>query len=81
MIDERNVLRDEKPFSYKLLKDGKAQVFFRGRLVSTFVGKQYDKLAKLAQRAGGSDGADSEACFEVQLFLAKNTGNFRHGNE
>ena len=78
MIDERNVLRDEKPFSYKLLKDGKAQVFFRDRLVSTFVGKQYDKLAKLALKSGGAEGANS---FEVQLFLAKNTGNFRHGNE
>jgi hypothetical protein len=72
MEDGRDLLRNEKPFSYELTKDGKARVFHKGRLAATLVGKTYAKLLKVVE-------LDDD--YEVQLYLAKVTGNFKHGNE
>ena len=72
MEDQRNILFNEKPFSYRLLKDNKAQIMFRGKLVSTIVGKDYNKLIRVIQL---------DNMYETQLFLAKITGHFKHGNE
>lgn len=72
MEDERHILRDEQPFDYKLLKDEKAQVFFKGKMIKVLIGKDYKKLIKCI------DEADD---YKRQLFLAKVTGNFKHGNE
>ncbi|MDA3811398.1 MAG: hypothetical protein PF518_13830 [Spirochaetaceae bacterium] len=43
MEDKRDILKDENPFSWQILKNGKD--------------------------------------FDIQLYLAKITGNFKHGNE
>jgi hypothetical protein len=72
MEDERNILFNEKPFSYKLIKDNKAQILYKGKVVSTIVGKQYNKLIRVIQL---------DNIYELQLFLAKITGQFKHGNE
>jgi len=72
MEDQRNILFNEKPFTYKLLKDNKAQISFRGKMVSTIVGKEYNKLVRVIQL---------DNIYELQLFLAKITGQFKHGNE
>ena len=72
MEDQRNILFNEKPFAYKLLKDNKAQISFRGKMVSTIVGKEYNKLVRVIQL---------DSVYELQLFLAKITGQFKHGNE
>ncbi len=72
MEDKRNVLFDEKPFSYRLLKDKKALVYYRGKEVMTLTGKDYNKLRRVID-------LDNE--YEEQLFLAKVTGNFKRGNE
>lgn len=72
MEDQRNILFNEKPFSYKLMKDNKAQISFKGKVVSTIAGKEYNKLVRVIQ-------LDNE--YELQLFLAKITGQFKHGNE
>ena len=72
MEDKRNILFDKKPFSYKLLKDKKAQIFYSGKLISTISGKEYNKLMRVI-------GLDN--IYELQLFLAKITGQFKHGNE
>lgn len=72
MEDQRDLLLREKPFSYKLVKDQKAQVFYKGALVATLAGKDYNKLVRVIQL---------DNFFELQLFLAKATGNFKRGNE
>jgi len=44
MEDKRNILFDEIPFSFKLLKDKKALIYYKGKEVFTAVGKDYNKL-------------------------------------
>jgi hypothetical protein len=70
--DKRNILRDEKPFGYKELKDSKMQITFQGRLIMTIQGKEYSKFLGILERADD---------YDIQLFLAKITGQFKHGNE
>ena len=72
MEDKRNILKDETPFSWKLLKNGKAQIFWKNMNIKTISGKQFQKLERLLDT--GND-------YEIQLYLAKITGNFKHGNE
>jgi hypothetical protein len=72
MEDRRYILFDEKPFSYKLIKDNKAQVMYKGKIVCTITGKDYNKLLRVIA-------LDNQ--YELQLFLAKLTGQFKHGNE
>lgn len=73
MEDRRNILFEEKPFSCKLVaKEKKAIVKFRGKDAAIIVGKDYNKLERVIA-------LDNE--YELQLFLAKATGHFKHGNE
>jgi len=65
-------LSDERPFSYRIAKDGKAIVSWNGRAVVTLNAKDAARLATVA--ASGDE-------YALQLFLAKATGNFKHGNE
>ena len=72
MEDQRDILFKEKPFSYKLIKDNKAQISYRGKIVSILVGKDYNKLLRVIAL---------DNIYELQLYLAKATGQFKHGNE
>ncbi|PKL25233.1 MAG: hypothetical protein CVV47_06760 [Spirochaetae bacterium HGW-Spirochaetae-3] len=72
MEDRRRVLSDERPFSYRITKDGKAIVSWNGRAVVTLGAMDAARLERTA--ASGDE-------YAVQLFLAKATGNFKHGNE
>lgn len=72
MEDQRDILFNEKPLSYKLLKENKAQILYKGKMVSTIVGKEYNKLKRVIEM---------DNVYELQLFLAKITGQFKHGNE
>lgn len=72
MEDKRNILFDEMPFSYKLVKDKKCLVYYKGKEVMTVAGKDYNKLLRVI---------DLDNKYEMQLFLAKITGNFKRGNE
>lgn len=73
MEDQRDILFSEKPFSCKLVaKEKKAIVKFRGKDVAVLVGKDYNKLERVIA-------LDNQ--YELQLFLAKVTGHFKHGNE
>jgi len=65
MENQRNILFDEKPFTCKLLKDKKAQISYKGKVVSTIVGKDYNKLKRVIEM---------DNIYELQLFLAKITG-------
>ena len=59
-------------FGYAVTKDGRVRVTFHGRHVVTVAGAQGARLA------AALDGASGE---QVQLLLAKATGNFKRGNE
>lgn len=72
MEDKRNILKEEQPFSWKILKNGKALVYWSGRLIKTLKERDCTKLKGLVEK--GDE-------YEIQLFLAKMTGNFKHGNE
>ena len=72
MIDRRAVLKSETPFSYKKTKSNKALIYWNGQLIKTIHGKNFDKLESIEQLHN---------VMELQLFLAKITGHFKHGNE
>lgn len=72
MVDRRNVLSDERPFSCSTTSDGKVRVSFHGTQVAVLVGKEAAKAMSVI--ATGDEIA-------LQLFLAKATGNFKRGNE
>lgn len=70
-IDKRGRL-EEEVFAYQATKDGKVIIHWMGRPVRTIRG---DEAARLLRRLEGV----SE--HEIQLALAKATGNFKRGNE
>lgn len=70
-IDKRNKL-SEIPFDYKVSKDNKVFVYWKGKQVTILKGKDSDKFLERIKDA------DERS---VQLILAKVTGNFKHGNE
>lgn len=70
--DKRDILKDEHPFSYRIIKDNKAQIFYNTTLISVLSGKQFFKLQTVIQRNDP---------YKLQLFLAKITGQFKRGNE
>jgi hypothetical protein len=69
-IDKRGKLADE-PFDVQLTRD-KVLVRFRNRLVATLVGKDLEEIR------AAHDAGDTE---QVQLLVARKTGNFKRGNE
>jgi hypothetical protein len=70
-VDKRNRL-DDDVFSYRETKDGVVQISWYDKRVMTLKGPQARKfLAKIADLDGK----------QVQLAMAKITGNFKRGNE
>jgi hypothetical protein len=67
-LDQRGKLA-EQPFDVQVTRD-KILVSFRGRLVRTLTGADADEIR--AAIAAGDD---------VQLLVARKTGNFKRGNE
>lgn len=72
MEDKRGILKKEQPFSYREIRDNRVQITFRGRLIKTIHGKDYNRFLRIL---------DSEDSYQIQLFLAKITGQFKMGNE
>ena len=72
MEDKRDILKEERPFAWKILKEEKAVIYWQNKPIKTISGKDFFKLERLI---------DKNNSFEIQLFLAKITGNFKHGNE
>ncbi|MBK6538522.1 MAG: hypothetical protein IPG09_12370 [Ignavibacteria bacterium] len=70
--DKRNILRDDQPFAYKLLKNEKAQIYYNNKMVKILTRKDYANLIRVI---------DADDAYSLQLFMAKVTGNFKHGNE
>jgi len=70
-IDQRNMLNEE-PFEYQVFKDNKVQIYWNNKPVMMLKGSAALDLLKKLERAEGKN---------VQLVLAKITGNFKRGNE
>ena len=69
--DKRGKL-EESPFSYFISKDGKLHISFNHKQVVVLKDNKASELIRKMDQA--SD-------FEIQMLLAKATGNFKHGNE
>ena len=65
-------LLKEKPFSYRERKDGTVAVYWRRIPATTLGGKLAENFLAAAAEA------DED---ELQLLMAKTTGNFKRGNE
>jgi hypothetical protein len=63
---------EHQPFSYRLSKDGKVFIDYEGKHVFTLSGSRAQKFIAELEVMGET---------EVQLVMAKLTGNFKHGNE
>ncbi|NRG45269.1 hypothetical protein [Bacillus sp. CRN 9] len=72
-IDKRNKLTEE-PFSYKITKNGMVIVYYDNKQIVMLKDKEAERL--IAKINSAKDNAT-----EVQLLLAKITGNFKRGNE
>jgi hypothetical protein len=59
-------------FSFLVLKDRRASVRWLGREVAILKGRDFDALLEVDARGDAA---------ELQLFLARKTGNFKRGNE
>jgi hypothetical protein len=71
-IDKRKRL-EEEVFTYRVTKDNMVFIDFHGKQVKTLKGKEAEKIIKRIEQAPTDH--------EVQLILAKVTGNFKRGNE
>ncbi|MDQ1144067.1 hypothetical protein QE429_000894 [Bacillus sp. SORGH_AS 510] len=72
-IDKRNRLMEE-PFSYKITKKGTVIIYFENKQIKIIKDKEAERLITKINEAEGN-------ITEVQLLLAKITGNFKRGNE
>lgn len=72
VIDQRNRL-EEEPFTYRILKDDKLQIYFENKPIMLLKGSSSKEIIEKLNRA--------ETILEEQLVLAKITGQFKHGNE
>ncbi|MDX8364733.1 hypothetical protein [Cytobacillus sp. IB215665] len=71
-IDKRGRL-DEEMFNYRVTKNNTVFINWHGKQVKTLKGKEAEKIITKLQQATSNH--------EVQLILAKVTGNFKRGNE
>lgn len=72
MEDKREILRVEQPFGHREIKNGKIQITFHSKMIKTIQGKEYNKFIRILEL---------DDPYELQLFMAKITGQFKHGNE
>lgn len=70
-IDKRNKLA-EGIFDYHISKDGKVMIYWQGKQVTVIKGKKAQRFIQ---------SIDTLDELQVQLALAKFTGNFKRGNE
>ncbi|PNZ76917.1 hypothetical protein CD111_05570 [Mammaliicoccus stepanovicii] len=72
-IDKRGKL-SEDPFSYQITKKRTVRIFFGGKEIKILKDAKAEQLIKKMEAVDYDD-------YDVQLLLAKVTGNFKHGNE
>ncbi|TQR19856.1 hypothetical protein [Psychrobacillus vulpis] len=71
-IDKRKRLEDN-PFSYQITKNKTVFLEYHGKQIKILKGKDAEKFLERIEEAENEK--------EVQLILAKITGNFKRGNE
>jgi hypothetical protein len=71
-IDKRKRL-EEEVFTYRITKNNIVFIDYNGKHVTTLKGKEAEKIIKRIEQAASDH--------DVQLILAKVTGNFKRGNE
>lgn len=71
--EDRRAKLDQQPFDYQTAANGKLLIFALGKLVRTLKGEKARQLISKLNETKDSH--------EVQLLLAKATGNFKRGNE
>ncbi|MCK1994003.1 hypothetical protein GW626_02765 [Peribacillus muralis] len=72
-IDKRNKLMEE-PFTYILTKKATIIIYFNNKQIKVVKEIEAERLIKRLKDVENN-------ILEVQLLLAKITGNFKHGNE
>ena len=65
-------LLKEKPFSYRDRRDGTVAIYWKRQLATTLTGKLAENLLEAAPESSED---------ELQLLMARATGNFKRGNE
>ncbi len=71
-LDRRGVLLKEQPFTFRQRKDGTVAIFWNGRPATVLAGKLAENFLVAAPECSPH---------ELQLLLARATGNFKRGNE
>ncbi len=72
-IDKRKKLIEE-PFNYKITKKGTVIIYFGNKQIKVIKDREAEILIKKIKEAESN-------IPEIQLLLAKITGNFKRGNE
>lgn len=72
-IDKRNRLSEE-PFTYQITKKGTVLIHYEGKQIKIVKEREAERLIAKIQEV-------EDNMVEVQLLLAKITGNFKRGNE
>ena len=70
--DRRGVLLKEQPFTFRQRGDGSVAIFWKGKRVKVLTGKLAENFLAVSSDCSGQ---------ELQLLMAKASGNFRRGNE
>lgn len=72
-IDKRNRLSEE-PFDYQITKKGTVVIYYEGKQIKIVKEREAERLIARIKEV-------EDNLTEVQLLLAKITGNFKRGNE
>jgi hypothetical protein len=72
-IDKRNRLSEE-PYSYQSTKNGSVVIYYNGKQIKMIKDCEAERLIARIREV-------EDNITEVQLLLAKITGNFKRGNE
>ena len=70
--DRRGVVLKEQPFTFRQRGDGSVAIFWKRAPATTLAGKLAENFLAAAPEATDE---------ELQLLMAKATGNFKRGNE
>ena len=70
--DRRGILLKEQPFSFRQRADGSVAIFWKRTRATVLTGKRAETFLAAAPECSGQ---------ELQLLMAKATGNFKRGNE
>lgn len=70
-MSDKNSVANE-PFRFVATKEGRVLIYARGRMVKTLKGKEAAKFVAMADILEAKD---------LQLLMAKATGQFKFGNE